>query len=74
MIKFKNFNANGSDYCDPLSKGLDELEKYINEFINDRNIAKNQILDVKTNYSISDGDYYNNGYYDIDTVLTYWVD
>lgn len=74
MIKFKNFNVNGSDYRDPLSKGFDELEKYINEFLVDRSITKNQILDVKTNYSISDGDYYNNGYYDIDTLLTYWLD
>ena len=75
MIKFKNFSACGSDYHDALRKGLDELEEYINEFIIDKSIIKDQVLGVKTNFKIeTDDDYYASTYYDIDAVLTYWVD
>ncbi len=74
MIKFKNFNAYGSDYHNALRKGLDELEEYINNFLNDYNITKDQILDIKTNFKTEEDDDDNYKYYDIDAVLTYWVD
>ena len=72
MVKFKNFNVCGSDYHDALRKGLDELEKCINRYLSDKGIVKNQILDIKTNFKAEEDDYYK--YYDIDAVLTYWID
>lgn len=74
MIKFKNFDVYGYDYHDALKKGLDELEEYINTFLTNKCINKDQILDIKTNYNTTEGDCYNPSYYNIDAVLTYWVD
>jgi len=74
MIKFKSFNVYGSDYHDALNRGLNELEEYINTFLIDRGITKDQILDIKTNYNTEEGDCYTPSYYDIDAVLTYWVE